>query len=415
MRYSWGSFLDAFWLRISREQLRHSFRGAGFVLACAALAFLALAASTRGLSGVRAMFQPLPLEDPDNLVAIKYTGSVDDPFGVPPGLIPLWREKSKLLTGVAGFVHPQYAPHAWVTTDFFALMGVRPALGRLFQPGDRDVAVLSDGAWKRIFGRGRDVIGRKVDGLDGKQYAVVGVLPGGFWAISRSIGVFTPLQLEPQPGPGVPFLVGAVGRLKPRATPDAVRRELFDVAMEIKQFQFLPRPPQVVSFGSVPSGPGGYFLWIAFALAIGGVLVLQAGTLPSGRGWRYWSFFAVKTASAIVIPSLLWMEIAARARGSETVVSVVLARILPALCFLVVCACGVWWSFADQRRRCPVCLQQLTMQVTMGSWGSVLDPATTEMLCDFGHGSMCLPDAVEGAPDRWTNLDPSWSELFGKK
>jgi hypothetical protein len=51
----------------------------------------------------------------------------------------------------------------------------------------------------------------------------------------------------------------------------------------------------------------------------------------------------------------------------------------------------------------------------MGSWGSVLEPATTEFLCDSGHGSLCVPDSSEGQPDRWTNLDPSWSELFNGK
>jgi hypothetical protein len=56
------------------------------------------------------------------------------------------------------------------------------------------------------------------------------------------------------------------------------------------------------------------------------------------------------------------------------------------------------------------------MPVTMGSWASVLDPATTEMVCDLGHGSLCVPDSTEGAPDRWINLDPSWRELFsGRK
>ena len=55
------------------------------------------------------------------------------------------------------------------------------------------------------------------------------------------------------------------------------------------------------------------------------------------------------------------------------------------------------------------------MPVTMGSWGSVLDPAMTESLCDSGHGALCQPESAEGLPDKWTKLDPSWRELFSDK
>ena len=149
-------------------------------------------------------------------------------------------------------------------------------------------------------------------------------------------------------------------------------------------------------------------------MAIGGVLVFRAGPLPSGRGWRYRSFLALKSLCAVAIPSMLWIEAASVLRQrTESGVSLLLTAVLPALAFLPVCACAIWWSFADQRRRCPVCLQRLSMPVTMGSWASVLDPATTELVCDFGHGSLSVPESTEGASDRWTNLDPSWRELFG--
>jgi hypothetical protein len=413
-RYSWGSFVDAFWLRFGREPLKHWVRGGGFVALAAGVALCALAALTGGFRGTRALFERLPLEDPGSLVSIKYTGAANEPFGVPPSFVPLWRAQSKLLSGVAGFVHPRYGPHAAVTPDFFALMGVRPAAGRLFASGDGDVAVIGGLEWKRRFGRDPKAIGKTMD-IEGRQYEVIGVLPDAFWAISQNIVVFTPLQLDSQSGAGLPFLIGAVGRLKPRATPDAARLELYDIAKAV--FPLLPRPPQVISFDSVPSSPWGYALWILFGMVVGGVLVSRGGSLPSGRGWRYRSFLALKSVLAVVIPALLWMEAAAALRQRmEGGVGLLLAGVLPALAFLVACACAIWWSFADQRRRCPVCLQRLGMPVTMGSWSSVLDPAVTELVCDFGHGSLSVPESTQGAPDRWTNLDQSWRELFsGKK
>ena len=66
------------------------------------------------------------------------------------------------------------------------------------------------------------------------------------------------------------------------------------------------------------------------------------------------------------------------------------------------------WVFDDQRRRCPECLRRLLRPVTMGSWGSMFDPVTTEFLCDEGHGALSLAESEIGEGDRWVSLDSSW-------
>jgi hypothetical protein len=413
-RYCWGALVDAFWLRISRDYLRQAIRGPGFVLTAAGAVLLAMAALTHGFRGPRALFEPLPLEDPGSLVSIQYSGAMDEPSGVPPRWVPLWSAKSSLLSGMAGFWRPKGTPRAWVTANFFALLGVPPALGRTFRPGDGDVAVLSGAAWRSAFGRDPHVLGRTID-VDGVPYAIIGVLPDAFWAISHNIDIWTPLQLEPQPSPGVPFLIGAVGRLKPGASEDRVRAELFDIAR--KANQFLLRPPQVTPFNALPTHPYAPYLFaLLFALVSGALLVARALPQPTGSGLWYWSFLVSKTLLLVAVPLLLWVEID----------GVILSAMQPALgrnillvvltpAFIFICAFSIWWSFADQRGRCPVCLQLLTMPVSIGSWSSILEPATTEVVCDSGHGSLSFPEAADGQPDRWTNLDPSWSELFRGK
>jgi hypothetical protein len=415
MRYSWGAFADAFWLRVSRQYLRRAIRGPAFVLAAAGAVLLTMAAPTHGFRGPRALFTPLPIEDPGSLVAIQYSGALGEPAGVPPRWVPLWRAKSSRLADLAGFWRPRGMPRAWVTDNFFSLLGVRPALGRTFRPGDGNVAVLSGAAWRSAFGRDPGAIGKTID-IDGAQYDIVGVLPETFWAISRSIDIWTPLTLEPQPAPGLPFLIGAVGRLKPGVSEDAVRAELFDIAR--KANQFLPRPPKVTSFTALAThGYGPYMFALLFALVAGGLLVARALPPPSGRGLKYWSFLVSKTLLLVAVPLLLWVEIdgvAIAVMPATLFRNIILVVLTPA--FIFICAFAVWWSFADQRSRCPVCLQRLSMPVSIGSWSSVLDPATTELVCDSGHGSLSFPDAADGQPDRWTNLDPSWSGLFrGKK
>jgi putative ABC transport system permease protein len=71
-----------------------------------------------------------------------------------------------------------------VTADFFPALAVPAAVGRWFtaeedQPGANQVAVLSDGFWRRRFGADASIVGRTLL-LEGQPVTVVGVMPPGF-------------------------------------------------------------------------------------------------------------------------------------------------------------------------------------------------------------------------------------------
>jgi hypothetical protein len=149
---------------------------------------------------------------------------------------------------------------------------------------------------------------------------------------------------------------------------------------------------------------------LAFGLMVGAVLV-AIRRLPLHRyGWRYWSFLGLKTAATVTLVPVLWFEGVAALRralpggGPRDV----LPAMLLTLAFIVAFACALAWSFADQRRRCPVCLRLLGLPVTMGRWSSVLEPAATELVCHGGHGCLCVPETECGLPARWTAMDSSW-------
>ncbi|HEY6147715.1 MAG TPA: ABC transporter permease, partial [Thermoanaerobaculia bacterium] len=68
--------------------------------------------------------------------------------------------------------------------NYFALLGVRPQLGRAFDPEDHSPGftlevVISHGLWKRAFGGDPHVVGRSIR-LDTDAYRIVGVMPAGF-------------------------------------------------------------------------------------------------------------------------------------------------------------------------------------------------------------------------------------------
>jgi MacB-like periplasmic core domain len=401
---------------IGRErQLLHSPR---FMLAGALLTIAVIGIVSHGFAGTRALFQPLPVDDPDRLVRIRYTGAAGQPAGVPPRVLPSWRANASLVSGIASYLHKPYAPLARVTTNFFSVLGAKTAEGRLFKDGDRDVAVLSRPARQALFGLNSPVLGRRIK-VEGRSYTVIGVLPDSFWAISPRVTVWIPLQVEPGPGgapeTALPILIPVIARMKPGAMLEKVRTDLFNAARA--GTQMLPRRPEVVPFTAVtePQLPN-YLFGIGFGIAIGAVIVTLQQPFRLRHSWRYGRLLAAKTLLLVAIPALGWVEAgsAIQSLGPPDTPGVAIGGIVVTLVFLALCAFAFWWSFADQRRRCPQCLQLLAMPVTIGSWSSVLDPATTEFLCESGHGSLYLPETEQGEPDRWAALDPSWRELFEK-
>jgi putative ABC transport system permease protein len=146
------------------------------------------------LDGV--MLKPLPFTEADRLVVPWetfqpreiMTGTVSYPN------LEEWKGRNRVFDGLAG-MHPE--PYtltgrglperiqgARVTADFFPLLGVRPAQGRLFLPEDDeegalDVAIVSQGFWTRHFGES-PLEGDETLLLSDRPHAIVGILPAEF-------------------------------------------------------------------------------------------------------------------------------------------------------------------------------------------------------------------------------------------
>jgi predicted permease len=99
---------------------------------------------------------------------------------------------------------PQRYTGAYVTEDFFQILGVVPARGRDFnagdnKPGAEKVAILGHALWQRDFGGSEDAVGRVVR-INGKPATVIGVMPPGF-AFPVNEELWLPLYSEYPPVP----------------------------------------------------------------------------------------------------------------------------------------------------------------------------------------------------------------------
>jgi predicted permease len=85
-----------------------------------------------------------------------------------------------------------------VTEYYFDVLGVKPALGRLLNSADGDVAVLNYAMWSQQFGRDPEILGKRIV-LNGVPFTIVGVAEPGFrgTAVDESIDVWVPLSTQP--------------------------------------------------------------------------------------------------------------------------------------------------------------------------------------------------------------------------
>jgi putative ABC transport system permease protein len=145
-----------------------------------------------------------------------------------------YRQRDVNLTGI-GAAERAYA--ADVTANFFAVLGVGPALGRAFTPDDEArneaVAVLAHGYWQRRFGRDASVVGRVLD-IDGVPYTIVGVMPPEL-EVPMPTDIWRPLILTPAEQSRRDILtLRVVGRLQPSSSVERAQAEFTAIARQLE-------------------------------------------------------------------------------------------------------------------------------------------------------------------------------------
>ncbi len=139
---------------------------------------------------------------------------------------------------------------AFVTTNYFSALGVRPAIGRLFtsddreEPGESPIAVLSHAAWLRRFDGDPSVLGRTLE-INGQAITVVGVAAKAFRGTSVALAdIWLPTSMASPTG-SLPLAAG--GRLRPGVSIAQAAAEVQSIAAEIQKT--LPGGPIVATPG----------------------------------------------------------------------------------------------------------------------------------------------------------------------
>lgn len=117
--------------------------------------------------------------------------------------------------------------------SLFAMLGVQPAVGRLFTSdenrlGAAPVALLGQGVWASQFGQDPAIVGRVVQ-LSDTRYTVVGIMPAGFdFELGSQFWLPETPALDPSTRPSITS-VAVVARLAPEVSLEQFRAELAGV------------------------------------------------------------------------------------------------------------------------------------------------------------------------------------------
>jgi predicted permease len=191
------------------------------------------------------LLNPLPYPHPEELVTLHEskpnfsTGSISFPNFLD------WQRENQTFSSMAvqrgtsfilsGLGEAEQIDAQFVSSEFFRQLGVVPAIGRDFAPGEdlvgaAPVAMITAGFWKRKFGSASDVIGKSLT-LDGKGYTIVGVVPENFDLLGamRSRELYVPVGQWSNPilmnrAAGLGF--HGIGRLKPGVTVTQARVDM---------------------------------------------------------------------------------------------------------------------------------------------------------------------------------------------
>jgi predicted permease len=252
------------------RDLRHAARGLrknpAFTLVVVATLALGIGANAAIFSLMdQVLFRALPVRDPGQLVLLDGPGAFQGrTYNAMTFSYPMYtdfRDRNEVFSGLLGRFRTamtvswkgqaERANGDLVTGNFFDVLGVRPALGRMFSasddvtPGAHPVAVLSYGYWQRRFGADPAVLNQTIS-VNGHSLTIVGVSGPGFNGLQVGSGsdVMVPMMMKAQMTPTWNDLdnrrsrwLNIMGRLKPGVTAEQAEVQLNVLYRQVNEME----------------------------------------------------------------------------------------------------------------------------------------------------------------------------------
>ncbi|HUA14564.1 MAG TPA: ABC transporter permease [Verrucomicrobiae bacterium] len=227
------------------------------------------------------LIRRLPVVEPGQLVMLKYTGSNTghaSSYGGDPGeyfSYPMYRDLRDHNTAFAGMLAmfpaqvgvqwrnvPSLANSELVSGNYFSLLGVKPALGRLLVPEDSaargasPLVVLSYRYWTQHFGSDPSVVGQGLL-INGNPFTIIGVVQPGFNSVIAGTlpDFFVPITMKAQMTPEWDELedrrsiwLNIVGRLTPGVSVEQAQAEITPLWKSLRALELESIPARTQRF-----------------------------------------------------------------------------------------------------------------------------------------------------------------------
>ena len=271
------------WLEDARVSTRSLWRTPSFTLIAAGTIALGIGANTAVFSVVRAvLIAPLPVQNSGELhrlFSYNDQGGQAEYFVSPGNLLTMEAEATTLRIG--GWIPsegtilmddgtPMRITSLATTADLLPLLGIEPAVGRIFGPDDAAGAngnasvLISWAMWQSQFGADPRILERTLNRPGGGTLEILGVLPEGLDVVLPEADVITPLQNLSQNPALTERWLSAVIRVPATVGIEAARSELAAMALRFEEtdpasnlgWRYQTTPLETLALGEARSALG---------------------------------------------------------------------------------------------------------------------------------------------------------------